>query len=241
MKIRFILPLIFIASSLFSQNLQIHYDFGKYEDGTKRNYFVGTFEFFRPDTHGYTFLFADFEFNSPNNPRGVSLGYFEIARNFYMPWFKNNRSLKELGFHIEYNDGSVIYEIDSMVYGENLRNSWLAGFEYPFKLGKFVLNTQFLYKYIRGSAAPDFQLTFVWYQMILRDKITLAGYLDIWSQDDFVGNPEEKILVLYGEPQIWYNITSHLSVGSEFKLSKNFVPGSSRFEVFPTLGVKWEF
>jgi len=241
MKLRFLLPLLFISTSLFSQNLQLHYDLGKYEDGTKRNFFVGTFEFFRPDTHGYTFLFTDFEFDSPNNPSGVSLGYFEISRSFYMPWFRNNKALKELGFHIEYNDGSVIYEFEDNVYGENLRSSWLTGFEYPFKLGKFVLNTQILYKYIRGSDAPDFQITFVWYQLLFRDKITLAGYVDLWSQDDFFGNPEKKVLVLYSEPQIWYNVIPHLSVGSEFKISKNFIPNTNRLEVFPTIGIKWEF
>ncbi len=241
MKIRFILPLLLITASLFSQNLQLHYDLGKHEDGTKRNYFVGTFEFFHPDTLGYTFLFTDFEFNSPNNPKGVSLGYFEIARSFYLPWLKKNNSLRELGFHMEYNDGSVIYEIDSAVYGENLRNSWLTGFEYPFKLGNFTLNAMLLYKYIRGSVFSDFQLTFVWYHPVFNNKITLAGYLDLWSQDDFYGDPDNKLLILYCEPQLWYNITSHLSVGSECKVSKNFVLGSKRVEVFPTIACKWEF
>lgn len=241
MKLRFILPLLLCSGTLFSQNIQLHYDFGKLEDGTKRYFFVGTFEFYRPDTLGYTFLFTDFEFDSPNNPKGVSLGYFEIARSFYMPWFRNNKLMKNFGLHIEYNDGSVIYEIDSVVYGENLRNSWLAGFEYPFKIGNFTLQTMLLYKYIRGSSAPDFQLTFVWYHMLFKERITLAGYLDLWSQDDFYIDPEKKLLVLYSEPQIWYNITPKLAVGSEFKISKNFIVGSDRVEVFPTLGLKWQF
>ncbi|MGD2033460.1 MAG: DUF5020 family protein [Bacteroidales bacterium] len=241
MKIRLILILSFTANLLFSQNVQLHYDFGTHEDGTKRNFFAGTFEFFRPDTLGYTFLFTDFEFDSPDEPKGVSLGYFEISRSFYMPWFRNNRSLKELGFHVEYNDGSVIYEIDSAVYGENLRSSWLAGFEYPFRAGRFTLNTMVLYKYIRGSAAPDFQITFVWYHTLLNNRITFTGYIDVWSQDDFYSNPENKLYVIYSEPQLWYNLTAHLSVGSEFKLSKNFIAGSNRLEVFPTLGLKWEF
>ncbi len=98
-----------------------------------------------------------------------------------------------------------------------------------------------LYKYIRGSAAPDFQITFVWYHLLFNDRITLTGYLDLWSQDDFYGNAENKLLALYSEPQIWFNITSNFCVGSEFKISKNFIPGSDRIEVFPTLGVKWQF
>jgi hypothetical protein len=159
-----------------------------------------------------------------------------------MPWFRNNKSLRELGLHIEYNDGSLIWEVnDSVILGDNINSSWLTGFEYPFKIGNFTLNTQVLCKYIRGSAAPDFQVTIVWYHLILKERITLAGYFDLWSQDDFFGNPENKMLVLYSEPQIWFNIGSHFSVGSEFKVSYNFVPFSKRLEVFPTLGVKWEF
>lgn len=158
-----------------------------------------------------------------------------------MPWFKKNKHLRELGLHIEYNDGSIIYVLDSVLIGENLRNAWLGGFNYPIKMGDFTLNSMFLYKYTRGSAAPDFQITLVWYHLFFNNRITLTGFIDLWSQDDFYGNPDNKLLVLYSEPQIWFNITSHLSVGSEFKISKKFVPGSKRVEIFPTLGLMWMF
>ncbi|MBN1597995.1 MAG: DUF5020 family protein [Bacteroidales bacterium] len=241
MKKQLFILLSFFPTFIFSQNVQLHYDFGRYEDGTHRDFFVSTFEMFKPDSLGYTFLFIDFEFDSPDNPRGVSLGYFEISREFYMPWFKKNKFINELGLHVEYNDGSLIYSDENIVYGENLRGSWLAGLGYPVRPGGFTLNTMLLYKYIRGSVAPDFQLTFAWYHFLFNDKVTISGFLDFWSQDDFYGDPEEKVLVIYGEPQLWYNITPYLAVGSEVKIGYNFYPGSSRTEFFPTLGVKWEF
>jgi hypothetical protein len=220
----------------------LHYDLGKQEDGTVRNFFVSTFELFRPDSLGYTFLFTDFEFNSPDNPRGVSLGYFEAAREFTFPCLHNNAILRNLGIHIEYNDGSVIYaSSDSMVLGENLRSSWLAGPEYSFISGNLSINTMVLFKYIRDSSVPDFQWTLVWYWRFFHDNFTLTGYSDVWTQQDFMNGSEEKIIVLYSEPQVWYNFSEHLAVGSEFKISRNFIPGSQRTEIFPTIGIRWEF
>jgi hypothetical protein len=242
MKNLFFLLFGLISITASAQNLQLHYDLGRQEDGTKRNFFVSTFELFKPDTLGYTFLFTDFEFNSPDNPRGVSLGYFEIAREFTFPWFRNNAVLKNMGVHIEYNDGSVIYPAnDSVIMGENLHSSWLSGLEYSFLAGKCSVNAMFLYKYIRGSDAPDFQWTLVWYWPLFNYRILLTGYADVWTQQDVSDVSGEKLFVLYSEPQVWYTITRHFSAGSEFKMSKNFIAGSERLEVFPTIGIRWEF
>lgn len=244
MKKTFLLFALTIPLLASSQNIQLHFDFGKQEDGTTRNFPVSTFELFKPDSLGYTFLFTDFEFNSADKPRGASLGYFEVARTFYLPWLRKTRGMKDIMIHVEYNDGAVIYpdfNSDTLVLGENLRSSWLGGLEYGLIAGELSLNVQLLYKYIRGSSAPDAQLTLVWFYPLFNYRLSLAGYVDVWSQDDFYGNADKKILAVYAEPQIWYNFGDHLSVGSEFKVSKNFVFGSERVEVFPTIGVKWEF
>ena len=227
-----------------AQNVQLHYDFGKQEDGTKRNFAVSTFEFFKPDSLGYTFMFTDFEFNSVDEPKGASLGYFELARSFYIPGLHKNRVLKNLLFHIEYNDGLIIYpdmNSDTLIVGENLRSSWLGGPEYQFNLGNLSLNLMVLCKYMRGSSAPDGQITLVWYYPVLQNKISFTGYIDVWSQNYFFAGTDSKIVAVYSEPQLWYNFNSHFSLGSELKISKNFVFGSNRIELFPTLGIKWQF
>jgi hypothetical protein len=239
MKAKLFIPFLFLPIYSVAQDIQLHYDFGKPENGPRRNYLVSTVEMFHPDSLGSTFFFIDFEYNSPDKPRGVSLSYFEISREFYMPWFNKNKLLKPLALHIEYDDGNAIFEVDTNIMGTNLGSAWLGGLAYPFKLDGFTLNTILLYKYIRGSTAPDFQITFTWEQNLFHDKVTLSGFLDIWSQDDFLGNAKNKKLILYSEPQVWYNFYRNFSIGSEFKTSYNFVPGSKRVEVFPTLGIKW--
>jgi hypothetical protein len=234
-SIIFFLLISFCSSA---QDLQLHYDFGKPENGGTRDFFVSTFEMYYPDSLGYTFMFVDFEYDAKNPENGVSSGYYEISREFLMPWFRNSKNLKQLGFHIEYNGGSAIYNVDTVTYGLNLTKSWLTGFEYPVPIGKFTLNTMFLYKYVPNSLSPDFQITITWFQMLLKNRITLSGFFDFWTVDNKL---DKKDLVIYGEPQIWFNIHRKFSIGSEFKISRNFFPESKKVEVFPTVGIKYSF
>jgi hypothetical protein len=238
MKTQIIFFFLFISFFASAQDIQLHYDFGKPENGPARDYLVSTFELFYPDTLGYTFMFVDFEYDANKPHNGVSSGYFELSRELYMPWFRHSKALKQLGFHIEYNGGSAIYNVDTVTYGLNLTKSWLTGFEYPFKIGKFTLNTMVLYKYVPNALSPDFQITITWFQMLFKNRVTLAGFFDFWTADNKI---DKKDLVVYGEPQIWFNIYRKFSFGSEFKISKNFFPESKRVEVFPTLGMKYTF
>jgi len=238
MKSNFTIVFLLLPLFITAQNFQLHYDFGKPENAKARDYFVSTFEFFRPDTLGYTFLFVDFEYNAKSPSKGVSSGYFEISRKFYMPWFRHSKAFRQLGFHIEYDGGSAITTNDTVTYGFNLAKSWLTGFGYPVRIGKFTLNSMFLYKYSPDASSPDFQITFAWCQMLFRNRVTLSGFFDFWTADN---KSKGKKIIVYGEPQIWYNTRQKLSIGSEFKISKNFFPGSKRVEVFPTIGVKYTF
>ena len=234
--------IIITAWTASAQNIQLHYDFGNTQNDGERNFFISTVEMFRPDTLGSTFFFIDFEYNSPHKPKGISTGYWEIAREFYIPGLRNTKGLSELALHIEYNDGVLTFPInDSTTLGDNINSSWLFGLSYPIHIGGFRLNTMAMYKMIRGSQSPDFQFTAAWFHMLWKGRITLSGFADVWSQDDFIGNPDEKVWILYSEPQIWYNINRHFSIGSEVKISNNFYPGSSRVEAWPTLGLKYDF
>ena len=46
------------------------------------------------------------------------------------------------------------------------------------------------------------------------------------------------------EPQFWYNVTPHLSFGSEIEISNNFVYNTyndKSFFINPTIAAKWNF
>ena len=76
---------VFLFSPFFStaQNFQVHYDLG-----AGRKYVTTTFETFKMDPIGNTFVFVDFDFNfaDKNNANftyyNPGLAYMEIARCF---------------------------------------------------------------------------------------------------------------------------------------------------------------
>ncbi|HJX71649.1 MAG: hypothetical protein A2Y71_01050 [Bacteroidetes bacterium RBG_13_42_15] len=223
------------SSCIFGQNLQLHYDFGE-----GRHFFTSTLEMFKPDSLGSTFWFVDFDFNSPDKPRGISMAYWEMSRDFYIPGIKKLRGFEELGFHIEYNDGVQIEKPDSgEITGFNLNSTWLAGFSYPVKIGNVIIGTMLLYKHPRAASSADFQLTAVWYQPVFKNRIILTGFLDVWSQDKIYEDGKE--IVFQTEPQCWYAFHRKMFVGSEIKISKNFPFGPDDWKFLPTIAVKWEF
>ena len=168
------------------------------------------------------------------------MAYWEISRDFYVPFFKNLKGLKELGLHLEYNDGVQMEKLnDSLNIGYNLTSTWLAGLSYPVRIGNVILGTMLLYRYPRGASSADFQFTTVWFQPVFHDKLILTGFIDLWSQDKLYEDGKE--LVFQTEPQFWYALTRHIFVGSEVEISKNFPFGPNEWKVSPTLGFKWEF
>lgn len=226
---RKLLCLLFVASGIqaHAQELQLHYDLLK-----ERQYLTGTFEIFKPDRLGSTFMFTDVDFNRQNG--GASLAYFEIARKFNIP----NKAIDGLNAHIEYNDGLLITKSETPI-GIPINRAVLAGVGFPVKLGNFVLNTSYLYKNIQGSNGLDGQFTAVWHQNLFNDKMTIRGFLDVWSQPKHWNDKNKKTAVLLTEPQFLYNITPKFSIGSEVEISKNFVVGTDDLKVFPTVMVKW--
>jgi hypothetical protein len=219
-----------------AQNLQLHYDFG--ED---RKFLTATLEMFKPDTLGSTFWFVDFDFDLPGNPRSMSAAYWEVSRDFYIPGLRKNPTFDELTFHLEYNDGFMAYKVADDTLGAVSYNSvFLTGFSHPVKIGQLVLTTQWLCRMPRGMDVPDFQFTLVWFQPVLKGKVLLTGFADLWSQDKIL-TPDHKELVFQTEPQLWYMITPHIALGGELEISKNFPVGPNEWEFRPTLGFRWEF
>jgi hypothetical protein len=237
MKKIIVLLVLMSFTKIYSQNLQIHYDLG--ED---RKYITSTLEMFKPDAYGATFFFVDFDYNMPGN-KSMSLAYFEIAR--YVTVYD------KLALTVQYNDGFVVGNIpdfDGNV-AFTLNQTWLGGVSYPVNLGFVTLNTDLLFRKTYGSEGADGQLTVVWYVPFLNNKLSFTGFLDVWSQDKAVRvqplgvefEIRDKEVVFLAEPQIWYNVWNHLSVGTEIEISNNFLPFQKEIKVNPTIALKWIF
>ena len=224
----FTLSLVAFAS-LNAQNLQLHFDprhafYG--DDVAAKNYLTATFEMFKPDAWGSTFMFVDFDFNG--DKRNIGLVYAEIARAFKIKDFA-------LMPHLEYNGG--------LGTGFSIPSSYLAGAQYPFKLGNFFMGTYLAYKLNAFTElSHDVQWTLTWNSAFPNSKVSLAGFLDLWTENKNRATGEGgKKLILLSEPQVWYNFTPNFAIGSEIELSYNFVNAfaESKFYAVPTLATKW--
>lgn len=225
-----VVTLILLFFACEAQNLQLHYDFGK-----DRKYTTSTFEFFKADKYGSTFLFVDMDYNA-GDVKGVSSAYWEIARS--LCFWKG-----PMAAHIEYNGGFLQWKQDSIGGAVQIDDAWLAGAEYVYNDENFTkgITFQLLYKYIRAKHNASFQLTGVWYLNFLKNKMTFSGFADFWREDNVFSENNlisETKYVFMTEPQIWYNITKHFSLGSELELSNNFA-GVKGFQANPTIGIKW--
>ncbi|WP_026474014.1 DUF5020 family protein [Alkaliflexus imshenetskii] len=208
--------MVLTIASVSAQNLQMHYDMGK-----DRGYVTTTLEMFKPDQWGSTFFFVDFDYNRDFG-NSVSFAYMEISRALRFwdsPW----------AAQIEYNGGTF------------LNDAWLTGAQYTWNNADYsrIFTLQGLYKYIKDKHDASFQITGVWTMHFFERKLTFMGFADFWREESVFGNKTTDFVFL-SEPQLWYNVNQHLSLGGEVEIASNFA-GVEGFKVCPTVAVKWTF
>jgi hypothetical protein len=228
-----ILIVLLTVAAVKAQNLQVHYDFGE-----NRKLITSTVEMFKPDKWGSTFFFIDMNYDADNG-KTVSLAYWEIARGIQL-------GKSPFAAHVEYNGGFGQFNMGSSYGAYQINDAWLAGLDYNLNNADFTrgITFQVLYKYIKDKQDASFQLTAVWYMHMLNKKLTFDGFADFWREDNSFSNDDASVTktkyVFLTEPQIWFNATENLSLGSEIEISSNF-SGNKGFMVNPTLAGKWKF
>jgi len=226
MKKLIVIFTVLVSFAASAQNFQLHRDFD-------RGHFTSTFEMFKMDKWGNTFTFIDFDYNSEN---GINQGYFEIARVL-------KTEKMPIGLHIEYNGGVGNAETKFGDFGYTINDAWIFGLNYAKGDAKSGFSTYAGYKAINDAGKANFQITGTWYVNLFNGKMTFSGFADLWSEngdsDAIAAGSVSDELVFLTEPQIWYNATKNLSLGSEIEISNNFA--GDDFKVRPTLAVKWNF
>lgn len=234
-KIFSILLMVIIVLSAGAQNVQLHYDFGRNiytgEEAGRQKTTV-TLEQFKADEWGSWFYFVDIDFSR----HFTESAYAEISREFNLS--------KESPFaaHIEYDGG--------LSRSMSFQQSGLVGLAYNGHSADFsktwavqLMYKQYFKSYDDTHAYASAQLTGVWGLNFLNNKLRFAGFIDFWRGEKANGHGQ---LVILSEPQLWYNLTDHFSIGTEWEFSNNFVyntdPESGKTFFFnPTLAVKWNF
>jgi hypothetical protein len=233
MKKIFCLALMAVAAmGVSAQNIQVHYDFGRniypdQEDGRQK--VTVTLEQFKADQWGSWYYFVDVDLTN----KFTEGAYTEISREF-------NIGKKGFAAHVEYDGGlskSGSFQQAALLGGAY--NGHNADFSKTWSVQ--LMYKRFFKSYEYSSAYNSVQLTGVWGLNIANKKCTFSGFVDFWRGENANGNGQ---LVILSEPQFWYNITDHFSVGSEVEISNNFIYNTyddKSFFVNPTLAVKWNF
>lgn len=213
-----------------AQDIQLHYDFGRSiyaSQQAERPRVTMTLEQFKADDWGSWFYFVDVDFSR----RFTEGAYAEVSREFGI-------GSKGLAVHIEYDGG--------LNKSGSFQQAALAGAAWNWASDDFskTCSVQLMYKqyfksYSYTSAYSSVQLTGVWSLTFAHRRLTFAGFVDCWRGE----KPDRHgQLVVMAEPQLWYNLTSHLAVGTEWEVSNNFVYNTHDSRTFffnPTVGVKW--
>ena len=233
MKKIFCLALMAVAAmGVSAQNIQVHYDFGRniypdQEDGRQK--VTVTLEQFKADQWGSWYYFVDVDVTN----KFTEGAYTEISREF-------NIGKKGFAAHVEYDGGlnkSGAFQQAALLGGAY--NGHNADFSKTWSVQ--LMYKRFFKSYDYTSAYNSVQLTGVWGLNFANKKCTFSGFVDFWRGEKANGNGQ---LVILSEPQLWYNITDHFSVGGEVEISNNFIYNTyddKSFFVNPTLAVKWNF
>jgi len=225
--------MVLSALTAQAQNVQLHYDFGRslYSDEEAgRQKVTMTLEQFKADQWGSWFYFVDVDFSR----KFTEAAYTEISREF------NLGKGSPFAAHIEYDGG--------LNKGGSFQQSALVGAAWNGHNADFskTYSVQLMYKryfksYDYTSAYHSMQLTGVWGLNFANNKLRFSGFIDFWRGEKANGHGQ---LVILTEPQLWYNLTAHFSLGTEWELSDNFVYNTYNDKSFfmnPTLAVKWNF
>ena len=224
------------ALSANAQNIQLHYDFGRNiysNEEADRQKVTATLEQFKADDWGSWYYFFDVDLTSKTT-RSI---YTEISREINL-----SKNLP-LAAHVEYDGG--LWHAPAIGNG-SYQQAGLAGIAYNGHNADFsktwsvqTLYKQFFKSYEGTHSYASFQLTGVWGLNFLDNKMTFSGFIDFWRGEKANNH---GCLVILSEPQLWYNVNKHFSVGTEVEFSNNFIVNyynDKTFFVNPTLGVKW--
>lgn len=241
MRIPVLITFFLISSlSLFSQNIQLHYDFRHTIDPelNSRNFPSFSFEYFKEiDTSGTgSFLFKlDARLDGKNSNMGQVFTQISQTFRFWKP---------KPGLSLNYSGG---LGATPSGYGYYLSNAFGIGVAMPFQWKGAWVATCLAFRvnfFEKPSYDPQFTLYFG--KGFLNCRIFTDGSFIIWTENknqgnDFTKNLTGKKFVFFGDPKIWIRIKGGFSVGSKVNVFYNLMGRPGQVQFYPTLGTKYQF
>lgn len=248
MKFIFLVALLAISSSVFSQQLQLHYDLRHTIDpkNTAKNFPALYFEYFRlpkPDSiygaikPGSFLLKMQSEFSGEMNNTGQFYMQVSQAFRFWKP---------KIYLQFQYNGGLGIAEPGS--YGYYLTNAFSAGTSYAFQWKNLAFfNVYASYKYTAfKKVSNDIISAFFWLRFFSNYTISFTGNIVVWTEnrnhgDAFTMTKTGKKFSVFCDPQIWFSIYKGLAAGSKVNIYYHTLSEDNRLQVYPSIALKYQF
>lgn len=243
-----VLSLVLGAQALptSAQNIQLHYDLGRYthpEVQASRPRMTATLEQQSLDRWGDTFYFVDMSWLD----QGAVAANWKFMRNLRF-W----RS--PFSWHVRYDGGLrfVAPHAPSPALSSraiSIKDAFMTGGTYTYLSSdrRLMLSLSLLYKYIKGHGKPhNVELCPVWRYNSPSGLLTASGFISLWTeQDDRMGWGTS--FKLMSQPQLWVNLNRlkgfardfNLSLGTELRISRNI--DAPQWICAPTLALKWSF
>lgn len=231
--------LLFLPISVFSQALQLHYDFRHSTDPklNTANYPTFYFEYFKNvDTLGTgSFLFKlQTDLNGKNNNIGQCFTQISQSLKYWKP---------KLYIYLTYSGGLGVTPTS---FGFYIPNSFAAGAS-GLLVWKGVWISPSLSLRVNMFDKPSYdpQVTLYVGRGFFNYKLFASGSFTFWTENRNQGNDATndlrgKKFAFFGDPQIWIKIKNNVSVGSKVNVLYNLT-GERQMKFYPTVGIKYQF
>jgi hypothetical protein len=231
--------LILLSVTLFSQNIQLHYDLRHSIDPklNPKNFPSFSFDYFKNTNtldHGSFLLKLDSRLDGKECNTGQVFTQISQSIKFWK---------QKVYLSVNYSGG---LGVTPSLFGYYLSNSFGAGISYPFQWNGAWFATNLIFRYI-AYHKPSFdpQLTLYFGKGFFNYRIFTGGSFVFWTEnrnqgDDLTKDLKGKKFAFFGDLQIWIKIKNGFSVGSRINVYYNLL-SDRKIEFYPTIGLKYQF
>ncbi len=230
---------------VFSQNLQLHYDFRHSIDPKRnsRNFPTIYFEYFKAQADTSSFIkpgsfFLKAETDLQGNYDNIGKAFIQVLQSFRF-W------KPKIYLTIQYSGGLGVTEPKQ--YSYYINNSFSVGSSYPFQWKGAYFSVALSYSHnTLKKPSNDGMFTLYWGKGFWNYKVEFSGDFELYTAnknqgDDFTKNLNGKRIIFFGEPQVWFNIRKGFALGSRALLYYHIITTENLFEVYPTVAVRIKF
>lgn len=246
MKYRLLTFLCIASTVVFSQQMELHYDF-RHSVGPKRhakNFPTLYFEYFKSLDSGNAFIkpgsfLLKMQSDLTGEKNNMSKFYMQVSQAFRF-WEP------KIFLQLQYSGGLGVTEPKQ--YSYYITNAFSLGAAYPFQWkNKAFFNAYVSYKYSAfKKPSHDIIFSFFWLRFFSNYKINFSGNLVAWTDnknhgDTLTMNLKGKRFFFLSDPQVWFSLKKGFSVGSKINLYYHVLTPEDILQAYPTLAIRYKF